>query len=498
MSLMKAHKLTIAAALAAASVAVIGGSSPVQASGPIDCDPGFYQVIAGQFAEFDPQTGAYSPIGADGENYNAMAYRPADGYIYAIQGKKLLRIDNEGGITNLGEVPIVSGAYTGDFGDDGRLHVSRGGNDWYAIDVDTLQAERIAAFSQGYGVADIANISGTFYGVSSTGNLYTFDPVAGVASNLGPVAGVSTTRKAFGAAWATAGNNFYVGRNSGEIYQITGYSTGEPVATRVLSSPTTKSNDGASCPYAPPPPGVPDVDGAEPEVPPSTPEGEEAAEQYEEEYEEPAYQVPDAGLGTGPSCESFGDVARESRAAVAPISVTEATVLYQNDFGSNVNGLHITDGSWSLENGAFRQQNTCGFDYSALISEHVVESFDFEATFHAVNDANQGGVVFHQSSVNTRSGATLVDLSDDGETLRWGYYDDDGYYQNVGWDFVPAPETGENVTLTIESRGAEYTVYLNGTKITTQTAAQSGGMVGMVTSISDVAFDNVVLTAVPG
>lgn len=494
---MKAPRLCIAAALTAASVAVIGDVSPVEAAGPLNCDPGFYQVIAGQFAEFDPQTGEYSPIGADGSNYNAMGYRPADGYIYGIRGTKLLRIDNEGGVTMIGELPIVSGAYTGDFADDGLLHVSRGGQDWYAVDVDTLSATRIDALSNGVGVADIANVAGLFYGVSSRGVLYRFDPVALTTTDLGEVAGVSTTRKAFGAAWATAGSNFYVGRNSGEIYQITGFSTGNPVATRVLSSPTTNSNDGASCPYAPPPPGVPDVDGSEPEVAPSTPEGQVAAEQYLVQYEEPAYQVPDAGLGTGASCESFGDVDRVSRAAVAPISVSEPTVLYQNGFGTDANGLHITDGSWSVENGAFRQQNTCGFDYSALIHEHVVESFDFEATFHAVNDINQGGVVFHQSSLDTRSGATLVDLSDDGATLRWGYYDDQGYYQNVGWDLVPAPATGQNVTLRIESRGAEYTVYLNGTKVTTQTAARSGGMVGMVTSISDVGFDDVILTAVP-
>ena len=495
---MKAHRLFLAAAFVAAGTIAVSESPARATGGSFDCDPGFYQVIAGQFAEFDPQTGVYTPIGADGSNYNAMGHNPADGYIYAIQGKKLLKIDDAGGLTNLGEVPIVSGAYTGDFGDDGLLHVSRGGNDWYAVDVNTLSATRISAFSQGYGVADIANISGVFYGVNNTGKLYTFDPVTGVATNHGQVQGLSTDRKAFGAAWTTAGNNFYVGRNSGEIYQITGYSTGNPVATRVLTAPSTNSNDGAACPYAPQPAGIPDVDGAEPEVEPTTAQGIAAAEEYEENYEEPAFIVPDAGLGTGASCEATVDVARNARTAVAPIVVTSPTVLYANGFGDNAAGMHITDGSWSVENGAFRQQNTCGFDYGALIKDHVVESFDLEVTFHAETGVNQGGVVFHQSSVDTRSGATVIDLADEGETLRWGYYDAEGFYQNVGWDFVPAPETGENVTIRIESRGSNYTVFLNGTQITTQTAAQSGGMTGLVASVSDIAFDSVTLTAVPG
>ena len=493
-------RLLPALALVAAGVGstIVSATSDVEATGgTFDCDPGFYQVIKGQFAEFDPSSGVYTPIGADDSNYNAMGHRPADGYIYGIRGKTLLRIDDSGTATPLGQLNVVSGAYTGDFGDDGLLHISRGGQDWYKVDVDTLTATRVDALSVGRSVADIANISGKFYGVSSTGVLWRFDPVAETSTNLGTVGGVSTASKAFGAAWTTAGNNFYVGRNSGEIYQITGFSTGNPVATQVLSSPVTNSNDGAACPYAPPAPGIPDIDGPLPEVAPTTPEGQAAAEEYEDEYVEPEFVLPDAGIGTGASCEASPDVARPERESVVSQAVVAPTEIYANSFDNNASDFYVTSGSWAVENDAYRQLNLCGFDGSALLRDELVDHFDLEVSFHAVTGVNQGGVVFHQSSVYTRSGATFVDLSDDGETLRWGYYDDAGYYQNQGWDFIPAPETGQSVTLKVEVRGNQYTVIYNGTTVITETSPHAGGMVGLVATQSDVAFDSISLTAVP-
>lgn len=53
-----------------------------------------------------------------------MSYRVADGYMYAIRNADLLRIDANGVVTKLATLDVVPGAYTGVFGDDGKLHIS--------------------------------------------------------------------------------------------------------------------------------------------------------------------------------------------------------------------------------------------------------------------------------------------------------------------------------------------------------------------------------------
>ena len=91
----------------------------------------------------------------------------------------------------------------------------------------------------------------------------------------------------------------------------------------------------------------------------------------------------------------------------------------------------------------------------------------------------------------------LVDLADEGSTLRWGRYDEAGYYENVGWDQIPAPQPNEPVTLHIEVRGSEFTVVHNGNVVVTAATTNPGGMVGLVASQSVVSFDQLTITAVP-
>ena len=481
-------------------VSSVGVAATAQAAAPSladRCPSGLFQVIAGQLAEFDVGSSAYLPMGSAQSNYNAMGLNPADGYLYAIRSSELLRIDSNGTVVGLGTVDIVPGSYTGDFGDDGLLHVSRGGNDWYAIDVATLDATRLDGFSQNYGVADIANVSGTFYGVSSGGVLWSFDVTTETATNLGAVAGVSGTGKAFGAAWTTAGANLYVGRNSGELYQITGFSTGNPVATQIATSPSTNSNDGASCPYAPPPAGLPDVDGPTPEVAPSTDDGLAAAAQYELTYEAPQFAAPDAGLGEGAACPATISEDQLARDTVTTTRVTTRTVLVDESFDGAATGWSVMSGSWLVENGSYRQMNDCEYDLISLLSTHVVDSFDLEVTFSSPTAPNHGGVVFNVSSTDSRSGAIVVDLADDGATLRWGRYDEVGYYENIGWDLVPAPAAGQPVTLRIESRGDQYTIVYQGNTVVTETTSDPGGMVGLISTLSQVDFHDVELSAVP-
>lgn len=480
-------------AVCVAATALMAATTPASAQdGRFACDPGFYQVISGQLSEFDPATGTYVGLGAQQASYNAMAYRIADGYMYAVRGTTLLRINNGGGVTELGTIPALDGAYTGDFGDDGLLHVSRGGAGWVKVNVDTLEAIPVPELDSGVGVADIANVNGKFYGVSGSGTLFIFDPIGLTVTNGGAVSGLSSSG-AFGAAWSTAGGNLYVGRNAGFLFQITGYSKGAPVATQVGTAQSTNSNDGSSCSLAPPPAGITDVDGAEPETQPSTPEAQAAQQNYNESSQQ-TYTFDDAGLGTGASCPTAENVDRLPRAAVDPIGVLAPTSMYSSSFGADDGQWKLLSGMWTVADGAFQQMNDCGYDYTALLNAPALESFAFVADFGPLDGVNHGGLVINQSSPDTRSGAMLVDLSDGGTQLRWGTYDDRGYYQFMG--SAPVDGTGA-VRLGVTVHGTSVTIEFNGQAIAKAESTYSGGYVGLVASKARVAFDQVDLTALP-
>ncbi len=483
--------LSVTLFLAATLLFANPGTADAQAT--FGCDPGFYQVIDGQLNAFDPATDLYEPIGAQNAKYNGIGYRVADGYMYGSQAGQLIRVDANGTVTPLGS-SAISG-YTGDFGDDGLLHLSRGGRDWVKINVDTLEITPVPALSGNYGVNDITNVNGKFYGVSSGGTLYIFDPIAETVTNGGQVTGLEATG-AFGAAWSTAGGNLYVGQNSGPIYQIVGYSRGTPEAHRVATAQSTTSNDGGSCPYAAPPTGVRDVDGAEPETAPSTSEGAAAQAQWNQEYEaqqEAAYEFEDAGLGQGPSCDATVNEDRLPRTTVSANEYSSPTTIFSSSFDSGQDWL-VLSGSWEQSGGDLRQVRDCGYDYTALLKTPQVENFRFEASVRGLAGINQGGLVFNQSSEITRSGAMVVDLANGGSVLRWGTYDNAGYYQFIGGTDVTSLGTD---TIAVIQQSGQIDIEFNGQIVGSTTTSNPGGYVGLVSTLSAVAFEHATLTALP-
>ncbi|MFK8026140.1 MAG: hypothetical protein AB8G26_19455 [Ilumatobacter sp.] len=512
-AVLASTSMLVTAATLAMGTAAGAANDPV----PFACDPGFYQVIAGQFAEFDPGAGTYNRIGQDLDNYNAIGYRQADGLIYGVGSGNVYRIDATGDRTVIGSLGR-SGGYTGAFGDDGLLHVSRGGRDWVKIDVDTMEITPVPGLSSALGVADITNVNGIFYGVSTQGDLVRIDPVTESIDVVGAVAGLPRYSGAYGAAWSTAGGNLYVGRNSGEIFQVTGYSTDRPVATQVGSAPSTNSNDGASCELAPPPPGLADVDGPEPETEPSTPAAIAAAEAYEENFTETPIVLPDptpiapvtpapapdnddvfivedAGIGGGGACAA---TVIEDRPARDPdgrfVTVNTPTVLHQSN-GNAVDWTFIS-GTWSAGGSGLAQTEDCDYDATALLTPFSVIDFRWEATVSGPATA-RGGLLIGQSSDRTRSGATLIDLADDGRTIRWGSYNERGHYVYVGGETLDSPADG-STTIAVVVKGAQVIVEVDGTFVGAFITRFAGGKVGVVATRSQATFTDMTLTALPG
>jgi hypothetical protein len=209
---------------------------------------------------------------------------------------------------------------------------------------------------------------------------------------------------------------------------------------------------------------------------------------------DPVFQVGDSGLGGGATCSATSAVDRLPRMWVGGLEVSENTVVYDNTYDQPSGDYMVLSGSWQVADGALKQLNSCGYDYTALLMTEPLAHYEMEATFAAIGESNQGGIVLHQSSDQTRSGAMLIDLANNGTTLRWGSYDNAGYYVNVGSTTV---STSGDVTLKAVVRGTNVVIYLNGTQVATATATNGSGHVGLTTSVTSVAFKSVLVTAIP-
>ncbi|WP_338446996.1 isopeptide-forming domain-containing fimbrial protein [Pelagerythrobacter marensis] len=185
--------------------------------------------------------------------YNAIAFNPADNYIYGLDRPsgsniRLLRIGSNGAVQVVGTITggninVPSGLpVAGEIGADGFFYVkyaAPGDQALYRVDLSTRVATRIN-LSQPRSSVDLAWYNGLLYSHdSNTDTLYTIDPSSGQVQDIGP-AGVSG---AFG-AFASASNGVFGINNSGGFYQFN-LLTGN--ATLISSSPSTTNNDGAKC-----------------------------------------------------------------------------------------------------------------------------------------------------------------------------------------------------------------------------------------------------------
>ncbi|MEM7288413.1 MAG: hypothetical protein AAF480_18875 [Actinomycetota bacterium] len=495
------RRTSVVLALVAAALVVAGSPAAADTGGGFDCQPGLYQVISGQLRDFNPGAGTFDPMGpAHGDRYNAMGYRIADDYLYAFErgGTDLLRISADGTVVDMGQVAMsATSPYTGDFGPDGRLWVSRGGANWYAIDVDTLEAEPIPYFGASEAVADVVLIGGVFWGVSASGRLWSFDPGTQTQSvTTGVVDGLEPTTGYFGAAWTANEGQLYVSRNSGFLYQITGYLTASPLATEIADHPATNSNDGASCPNAPAPEGVTVIE--DPTVPEPTPTPIPTPAPTPEPAGGESYEIPDAGLGEGPSCPLSPDVVRAPPVSVGEVtSVDEATVIYDTGFDQQSADWTIRSGSWLIRDGSLSQIEDCGDDLAVLLQSAPVEHFSWEATMRFRTADLQGGLLFNQSSGSTRSGASIVEIVDQGSFLRWGHYDVQGYYTYQGGLAIPTVSVGQSVSLRVQVHEDKALVFMNGVQMGLMDTFNPRGYVGLVASHSGVDFDSVTLVKLP-
>ena len=236
---------------------------------PLDSCPNEAFLVQGSPAKMygvDLSTGSYRTLASDmgaKSVLNAIAFNFHDQYLYAWDKAEqtLARIDSNFQRKTLSLKSGLSGHYyVGDVSpQENAYFIYRKGShalhglwriDLDETSVDYLDPVRIIDGSSLYlNIYDFAfhPDDNHLYSVDSKGNLIKIDAVTGSSQKLGQV-GISGT---FGAVYFDIDGNFYISRNKdGLIFKID-IASGNYQAQQFAQGPSSSSNDGARCAFAP-------------------------------------------------------------------------------------------------------------------------------------------------------------------------------------------------------------------------------------------------------
>ena len=233
--------------------------------GVLACTPGMHIEQRLGLLQSTTDFSSWTTLGQENGFVNAIAYRPADGFLYGIgtaardltgPENHLMRIAGDGSVTDLGVVEGLPGTraeakfpagafdpYSGHLVVGGRGHL-------YSIDVDTHRATQIPLPD---GVSRIGwdlVIQGEW--------LWTVTSTQVVGINLSSDESVSYDLPAgyvshgYGSVWSGSDDSsiFFQSNATGDITRVTGLGS-TPSFSKVGNLPSAPRNDGASCPGAP-------------------------------------------------------------------------------------------------------------------------------------------------------------------------------------------------------------------------------------------------------
>jgi len=236
---------------------------------PFICESIFYQVINEDLKKLNVVTKEYDLVGTAENRYNATGWDARTNLIYGLGfddwSNHLLVIGSDGIARDMGKPTNENNGseldgfyYSGDMDLNGSLWTRNNSvADLTRINVDTNTFE-VVPFTNNTGedtivAADLVYVDSTnsLWGLTKEGYLYRWDLTSKevTRTSVPDIPGDAN----YGAAFTDAQGNLYFSYNDGGVYRIVDYTSGTPTVIKISESATTSSNDGASCPLAPPP-----------------------------------------------------------------------------------------------------------------------------------------------------------------------------------------------------------------------------------------------------
>ncbi len=192
----------------------------------------------------------------------------------------------------------------------------------------------------------------------------------------------------------------------------------------------------------------------------------------------------------------IAEVAETPPPAVAEPGVQAGTVsskqTFVSTFEAGAPGWGYLSGEWAAVDGVYRQTDNTGFDYITMANTAPVSQYILEARLRTIDGNLGAGFVYNAPNLNDRANAMMVDLTEQGTAMRWGYYNERGDYIFLASAPISPPVADGNWhTLRLETRGAESTIYLNDQEVGVIQNQSTSGYVGLVTTQAAVEFDEV-------
>lgn len=158
-------------------------------------------------------------------------------------------------------------------------------------------------------------------------------------------------------------------------------------------------------------------------------------------------------------------------------------------------------GDWDIRDETLVQISTTGFDLGLFIPVEIPaeQPYRFTSEMQHLGGTVGGGLIFNSQNGRNRqqSHMTRFNVDEDKLWVIFGYFGDDSNFQgqgSVGLDI--APDNADWQQLGVRVNETTYDIILNGDIVAPDVPLQyQGGAVGLITSASQVAFDNVELVA---
>ncbi|MFK7979160.1 MAG: choice-of-anchor L domain-containing protein, partial [Saprospiraceae bacterium] len=205
-----------------------------------------------QLIAIDLTTGNSTILGTLPSKVNAAGFNSTDGFIYAMQGGDLVRINNDLSLTVI-DVPGLPGSARGDINAQGQYVSLSGGGTAYVVDINAGAIINQCDLDLPSTSADIAfsPIDNFAYIIENNNDiLYRLNIDNCELTSVGLITGIQGSGN-FGAFYMDNEGNLYMSRNGdGNIYVINTPHTGNTVANLFTRGPASSNNDGARCSLA--------------------------------------------------------------------------------------------------------------------------------------------------------------------------------------------------------------------------------------------------------
>lgn len=151
-------------------------------------------------------------------------------------------------------------------------------------------------------------------------------------------------------------------------------------------------------------------------------------------------------------------------------------------------------GDWELKDAALVQINTVGLDLGTVIPIEIPDDqpYSYSVDIQHVGGSEGGGILFNLQNDTSRQQSHMLRFNvDAGDTyLIWGYFGDDSDFMGQGSYLVSNPDDVRRLGVQVGTD--TFNITLNDAVIAPDIPLQyPHGSVGMITSASQVVFDNV-------